>query len=328
MWLFLLSLVFSCCVFVTSRAHSTQPIEVTALDALSRGMSTTLDRLTMKSMEWVAHSVNVPIGNNQTIHLLDFPGEGNKDSPPIVLLHGISSCAADYYPMIRLMQKFCSRVIALDLPGHGRSAADPDITLDKLESLMVNSLTTTLKHLGVGRFTLLGNSLGGFVACKYAARYSRNLHALVLISPAGAPMDPEKLQELQSLFNIKTLGEATSFLDSVFGQHNRLPFGLRQIVGWACRERTRRPVVRRILQEATVSNRLLESEAARIQCPILLIWGQKEEVFAVNQLNWFQKHLPTKLLSVIRPKDVGHIPHLDAEIVSESIETFLSGVLK
>jgi len=327
MWLFLFSLFFSCCFSLETQAASPKQA-LPVLDVLSRGMSTTLDRLTMKSMEWVAHSVSVPIGNNQTIHLLDFPGDGNKDSPPIVLLHGISSCAADYYPMIRLMQKFCSRVIALDLPGHGRSAADPNITLDKLERLMVSSLSTTLKHLGVGRFILLGNSLGGFIACKYAARYSRNLQALVLISPAGAPMDPEKLQELQSLFNIKTLGDATSFLDSVFGQHNRLPFGLRTMVGWACRERTRRPVVRRILQEATVSNRLLESEAARIQCPILLIWGQKEEVFAVNQLNWFQKHLPAKLLSVIRPKDVGHIPHLDAKIVSESIETFLSGVLK
>jgi len=290
------------------------------LDAMSRKAIQAIDDLTVKSL---ACSVYVPLGGDQTLHVLDFPGSLST-APPLVLLHGISSCAADYYPLIRLLQPHCSRVVAIDLPGHGNSAADAEITLTKLERLMDKALGATLKHLGISKCVLLGNSLGGFVACKYAARHSASLHSLVLISPAGAPLDPEKLAEIQSLFNIKTLGEATSFLNLVFGQRNRLPFGLRHIIGWACRERTRKPVVQRILQEATTENKLLASEVAGIKCPICLIWGQNEEVFGQDQLAWFLKHLPSKLLTFERPRGVGHIPHLDAMLISKLMVDFFS----
>ena len=45
---------------------------------------------------------------------MDFDGHGQL--PPVVLLHGLSSSAADYYPLIRCLQSQHSRVVALDLP--------------------------------------------------------------------------------------------------------------------------------------------------------------------------------------------------------------------
>ena len=289
-------------------------------DVMSQKAIQAIDDLTVKSL---ACSVYVPMGGYPSLHVLDFPGS-QKTGPPLVLLHGISSCAADYYPLIRLLQPHCSRVVAIDLPGHGNSVADPAITLAKLEGLMDKALGMVLKHLKISKCVLLGNSLGGFVACKFASKHSACLHSLVLISPAGAPLDPEKLAEIQSLFNIKTLGEATSFLNSVFGRRNRLPFGLRHVIGWACRERTRKPIIQRILQESTTKNKLLASEVAGIKCPIFLIWGQNEEVFGEDQLDWFSKHLPSKLLTLTRPRGVGHIPHLDAKLISKLTVDFFS----
>jgi len=294
---------------------------------LSQHAASALDAFTVKTLtSMVSTSVRVPLEKNQTLHCLDFRGSGT--GPPLVLLHGISSCAADYYPLIRCLQQYSRRIVAIDLPGHGSTVADPSLTLEELDGFMVKSLTVACKTLGLNtdRFVLLGNSLGGFVACKYASLHSSNLHSLILISPAGAPLSEDELAELKRLFSIKTLGDAVKFLGTVLGDKNRLPWGLRQIVGWACRERTRRPAVQRILQEATLATRLLESEVAKIRCPILLVWGQREAVFGAKQLEWFLSHLPSQFLSVIRPREVGHVPHLDAVAVSEGIVRFLESL--
>ena len=293
---------------------------------LSQRAASALDAFTVKTLTSVSTSVHVQLEKNQTLHCLSFRGSGN--GPPIVLLHGISSCAADYYPLIRCLQQYSRRIVAIDLPGHGQSVADPSMTVEQLDGFMITSLTEACKTLGLNddKFVLLGNSLGGFVACKYASLHSSKLHSLILLSPAGAPLSEDELAQLKRLFSINTLGDAVKFLDSVLGNTNRLPWGLRQLVGWACRERTRRPAVQRILQEATLSNRLLESDVAIIRCPILLVWGQREAVFGAKQLDWFLGHLPSQFLSVVRPREVGHVPHLDAAAVSESIVRFLESL--
>src|SRR5262245_29896375 len=55
------------------------------------------------------------------VHVYDAPGTGT--APPIVLLHGISSAAAPFAPLIARLRGRARRVIALDLPGHGFSDA-------------------------------------------------------------------------------------------------------------------------------------------------------------------------------------------------------------
>lgn len=295
-----------------------------AFDSLSSRVGSTIDQLTAQSLSC---SVYLPLGmgsNASTFHLLDFKGAGC--GPPIVLLHGIGSSASDYYPIIRHLQAHCSRVVAIDFPGHGLSPCDPTISLDELESRMLCTVDQAVAFVGCKKFTLVGNSLGGLIACKYALTHSHRLSCLILLSPAGAPLTESELSQLQSLFSIKTLGDATKFTDSVLGLQRRLPWGVRHVVGWACRERTRRPIAQKILQEATVGKRLDESSCTKIDCPILLVWGKNEEVFADRQLDWWVKHLPSRRLSLLRPNGLGHVPHLDASSVARSIVEFVSSL--
>lgn len=214
-----------------------------------------IDRSTVQVLNYVtgSKSFHVPLENNQSVHVLDFKGHGKL--PAIVLLHGISSCASDYYPLIRCLQSIHCRVIAIDLPGHGETVAHPSLNLFELEKLMLSSVDTALKELKVGRCILCGNSLGGFVATRYAARHSRSLHALVLISPAGAPLSEQDLLKVQQLFRIENLGDAVKFFDKVLGRP-RIPIFIRRLVGWAVQERLRKPSVKRILQQATIHSSL------------------------------------------------------------------------
>ena len=255
LWLYVvLALFFSIPNLSASTSSSTYSL-VDSMNNIRKDPMGAIDRSTLQVMTYMtnAKSIHLPMENNQSVHVLEFKGEGLL--PPIVLLHGISSCASDYYPLIRCLQTSHRRVIAIDLPGHGETIANPSLTLPELEHLMLSSVDTALKALKVGRCVLCGNSLGGFVATRYAATHSRMLSGLVLISPAGAPLSEQDLIKVQQLFRIENLGDAVMFLDKILGSP-RIPYLLRRVVGWFIQERLKKPSVKRILAAATIHSSL------------------------------------------------------------------------
>jgi pimeloyl-ACP methyl ester carboxylesterase len=106
---------------------------------------------------------------------------GPPDAPPIVLIHGTRLSRAAWRPQIDdLADEF--RVIAVDLPGHGALADEP-FTLDGA----VAHLAAVIDEAAGGRATVVGLSLGGYVAMDLAARSPERVAGLVL---AGATREP------------------------------------------------------------------------------------------------------------------------------------------
>ena len=102
-------------------------------------------------------------------------------SVPLVLVHGLSG----YIPMWKknigaLAQRH--RVIAVDLPGYGKSDK-PRASYSM--SFFAETLMGLLDTLGVPRAILVGHSMGGQVSMHVALRATERVHALVLTSPAG-----------------------------------------------------------------------------------------------------------------------------------------------
>jgi pimeloyl-ACP methyl ester carboxylesterase len=73
-------------------------------------------------------------------------------------------------------------VITLDWPGHGLSEDDPE---DASATRYAQLLTVFLEHLKLEQVVLLGNSIGGAVAIRYAANFPDRVLALILADPAG-----------------------------------------------------------------------------------------------------------------------------------------------
>jgi pimeloyl-ACP methyl ester carboxylesterase len=114
---------------------------------------------------------------SQTLQFVD----GGKGEP-VVLLHGFPLDGRMWDPQVRELGRG-ARVIVPDLPGFGRSAALPAASLDQ----MADDVAALLDTLGVERATVVGLSMGGYIALAFARLHRGRLARLGLCDTRAAP---------------------------------------------------------------------------------------------------------------------------------------------
>jgi len=118
-------------------------------------------------------------GATGRIHYRD---QGPRGAPPVVLVHGTGASLHTWEPWVtRLTPDY--RIVTLDLPGHGLTGATP--AGDYSRSGMVAAIHAVVDHLGLERFVLGGNSMGGEMSMAYALTHPDRVRALILVDTAG-----------------------------------------------------------------------------------------------------------------------------------------------
>ena len=107
---------------------------------------------------------------------------GDESAPPLVLLHGLAERRQVFDRLVPLLAPRV-RVVAIDLPGFGASPPLPGGGFDL--GVVCKLVEAAIAELGLERPAMLGHSLGGGVAVRYAAERPGALRALTLIAPAG-----------------------------------------------------------------------------------------------------------------------------------------------
>jgi 2-succinyl-6-hydroxy-2,4-cyclohexadiene-1-carboxylate synthase len=124
----------------------------------------------------------IDAGDGLRIHVTEY-GSG----PPVVLLHGFTGSTETWAPFLaRFASKF--RVIAIDQPGHGRSTSPSDVERYRLDRF-AGDLATVLDSMNVDRAVVLGYSMGGRAALKFAAHNAKRVAGLVLESASPGIAD-------------------------------------------------------------------------------------------------------------------------------------------
>lgn len=113
---------------------------------------------------------------------------GEPEAPALLALHGWLDNAASFFAIAPLLAKDF-RVIALDLPGHGRSAHMPQGVARYHATDYVDHVLDAADALQLGHFDLLGHSLGAGVASLVAAAAPGRVHKLALIEGLGPLAD-------------------------------------------------------------------------------------------------------------------------------------------
>jgi pimeloyl-ACP methyl ester carboxylesterase len=248
-----------------------------------------------------------------SLHVRD---SGPKDAPAVIMIHGFGSSLQTWEPWAQALQGEY-RVIRYDLPGAGLS--EPDTTGRYDDARAFEVLNGLMDQLGVAKAAIIGNSIGGRIAWKFAATYPDRVTKLVLISPDGfaspgfeygrAPDVPSAVSIMRYVLPKPLL---RMNLAPAYGDPSKLTEAtLDRYYDLMLAPGVRDALIARMRQTVLVDPRPL---LARIHAPVLLLWGEKDGMIPVANAADYQKVLPMSTL-VLLP-DLGHVPMEEAPDVS------------
>lgn len=108
----------------------------------------------------------------------------------VVLLHGYLESLLVWEEFVPLLYRKV-RVVTLDLPGHGISVVTGEVhTME----FLADTVADALRALGIARCTVVGHSMGGYVALALCERHPELLDGIVLLSSTPNADTPEKAE--------------------------------------------------------------------------------------------------------------------------------------
>jgi pimeloyl-ACP methyl ester carboxylesterase len=218
---------------------------------------------------------------------------------PLLFLHGASGAPVILPFMEKLAERF--DVLVPEHPGYGRS--DEPGWLENIHDVAYFYLDF-LKQLDLRDVTLVGNSMGGWMAMEIAVRDTSRLKSVVLASPAGIsapgvqPADiflmPDE-QLVRSLFHDPQLAEARL---AVPATPEAVDIALKN-----------KHTTARLAWEPRLHDPHLPKWLHRIDVPVKIIWGREDRILPVQFLEHFRKLMPKAQTYVI--EGAGHLPHVE-----------------
>lgn len=232
-----------------------------------------------------------------------FSSEGKGST--VVLLHGFLENSLMWRNIVLEISKR-NRVICIDLLGHGSSEC-----LGYVHSMneQADVVKHVLKYLKVRRATLIGHSMGGYVALAFAEKYPKNVKKLCLLnSTSQADKEERKKLRLRAIKMAQTNYESlvSMSIANLFAQENRNTF-LKDIQ-ITKKEALKTPVQGYIA--CTEGMRLRpnrEQILASGEYKKLLIIGQKDPILNSNEIIEEAKRTKTPFIEV----SGGHMSHIE-----------------
>ena len=203
---------------------------------------------------------------------------GPRNAPAIILLHGFGSSLETWEPWANSLSSDF-RVIRFDLPGSGLTGPDP--TGDYSDIRGIRILDALMDRLGLARASIVGNSIGGRIAWKFAALEPSRVNRLVLISPDGfaSPgFDYGRKPAVPAIIKLMRYALPKALLRMNLSIAYGDPAALTEAVVTRYYDLMLAPGVRDAMIRRMELTVLEEPEPylRRIQAPTLLLWGKQD----------------------------------------------------
>lgn len=263
--------------------------------------------------------------NGITLHYLDW---GPAEAPPVVLLHGITGHARVWDHLAeRLLPG--RRVLALDQRGHGDSDPAPDD--DYRVGAMADDVAAFAGSLRLDRFALVGHSMGGRIAIKYAADHAARLERLVIID-IGPDINLAGLQRVRDMMakspeRIESEEWAVEYirranpLQDVRMLRERVRHGLKRLPDGELTWKYAKGL-RDMMREGRRDAVDLWEPLPRIPCPTLIVRGAESDILAPEVAKKMAERLPDG--HVVEIEGAGHtVPADRPEEFVREIRAFL-----
>ena len=226
--------------------------------------------------------------------------------PVVVLLHGLGGNTTNWaFNVPALAQKY--RVIVPDQIGFGKS--DKPLINYRIATY-VDFLDAFLKELKIERASLVGNSMGGWVAAAYTLAHPEKVERIVLVDAAGFsfakgfdtsqliklnPSTREGMKELVSrVFYNKMIFMSDAFIDSSMQARINAGDG---------------HTIRSITESIIRREDFLDNRLSVIKQPALIIWGREDGLLPLADAERFKKEIPNSQLIIF--DQCGHVPQVE-----------------
>ncbi|PKN70354.1 MAG: alpha/beta hydrolase [Deltaproteobacteria bacterium HGW-Deltaproteobacteria-12] len=245
----------------------------------------------------------IKIGDHNMVYL-----ESKAGQETILLLHGYSANKDNWIRFAAYLKDY--HVVIPDLPGHGESSklVSSQYTL----SNQIERLHQFAGELKIAKFHIAGNSMGGWFAGAYAARYPAEVLSVGLVNAAG--VQSLQLSEVMRMGQkgenpllLKDENDLSRLMSLIFVQPPFMPYPIKK---WFVREAlANQNLNQKIMGDITPDIFSLEKDLPKIAAPALILWGDKDKIIDVSSVPVFEKGL--KRYKTVIINDCGHAPMLE-----------------
>jgi triacylglycerol lipase len=249
---------------------------------------------------------------------IDIPGfhivylEGGQGEP-LILLHGIGADKDNFTRTSRWLTAHY-HVIAPDLPGFGESSKSETATYTVDDQ--VRNVAAFANALHLTRFSIGGNSMGGWIAGAYVAEHPDQIITAWLQDPGGVA--GAKKSEMMDIIDkggqvpifARTPAEMHALMSFVFVHPPYLP-GV--IIDEVAREQSSNYQLNlKIFGELTADwqAHAIDKLLAGSKTPTLITWGDHDRVLDVSGAEALHKVMPNSTVAIM--PDIGHVPAVEA----------------
>lgn len=276
--------------------------------------------------------------NSQGHHRIVYNDWGSPDGQPVICVHGLTGNGHDFDFLAQGLIKDGRRLIAVDLPGRGRSdfLATP---LDYNYTQYYHDLTGLMAHAGItepNSADWLGISLGGLLGIKLASLPDTPIRRL-LLNDVGPIVPKAALDFIHSVISQTYVFDTIQDLETRMRNTRGLTWGPVTDEQWKhMAEHNARalddgaityaydPNIAVIFEHTPIGDENLWLAWDKIKCPVMLIHGKKSVVLTRKIVDEMQARFNGNSLHYIQYPDCGHVPSLWAPNQIADIRSWLN----
>ncbi len=248
-------------------------------------------------MTTTTHSIPVPPFHTTIPVRVDDGGTGH----PVLLLHGGAGPASVAGFAHLLREQFPTRVVVPTHPGFG--GTDRPSELSSVRDLAALYLAL-LEHLDLRDVTVVGNSLGGWIAAEMGVAHSDRVSSVVLVDAVGLTSQTDPIADFFSLTmdEVVELSYHPSNRVTARAAQQAMPDAVRDAMAGN----------RAALQTyggASMADPTLTERLSTISVSTLVVWGAADRIVAPSHGRTYADAIPGATLRVI--DDAGHLPQIE-----------------
>jgi abhydrolase domain-containing protein 6 len=246
---------------------------------------------------------------------------GNPQGVPLVMVHGFAG-DKDNWAMIAPYLTGDYRVIAPDLPGFGGNDRNPDLAWD------IDSQAARLKDfmdaMGLQSPHLGGNSMGGWIALRYAIAYPDRLRSLTLLNNAGvngaqeSDLQKQAADEDYNPLILTDLDDADRLIAMVVHKPPYVPSRFKPAL--YSDTLRHRDLLDKIFWAIATEGRdaPLNDQLSAVKVPTLIIWGRHDRLIDVSCVAELKTGIANSEAHIL--EHVGHVPMIEDPKATAAIQ--------